>query len=156
MLRALSDADLPFLTTMAVAACNEPRTPEHPVPEENPGVRRLVDDWGRPGDVGVLARSPQGDPQGAAWCRLFERPLDRAPDGAPLPELVMAVAAEWRGQGVGGALLDELLRAAGVHGHSALTLKVSHRNRRARELYESRGFTVFRREERGVWMRREL
>ncbi len=62
----------------------------------------------------------------------------------------MAVAAEWRGRGMRGALLERLVDAAGVYGHAALTLKVSHRNYRARRLYESHGFTVFHSEERGV------
>ena len=93
------------------------------------------------------------------WSRLVQMldiPLARASDGGPLPEVVIAVATEWRGKGIGGALLDELLRAARQHGHSALTLKVSHRNPGARRLYEIRDFAIFRSEDRGVWMRRDL
>ncbi len=103
----------------------------------------------------MLACSAERGPQGAAWCRLFERALALASDGRPLREVVIALATEWRGKGIGGALLDELLRAK-EHGHPALTLKVSHPNPRARRLYESRDFAIFRSEEREVWMRRDL
>jgi ribosomal protein S18 acetylase RimI-like enzyme len=141
---------------MAVAACHDPRALLPRGAEHSPGVRRLVEDWGRPGDVGVIACTSEGERQGAAWCRLFARPLAYANDGSPLPELAIAVEETWRRKGVGGALLDELVRSARAHGHTGLTLKVSHHNPLARRLYERAGFTRFQTTERGVWMRREL
>lgn len=156
VMRQVSPKDLPFLTQMAVAACRDPHAPLPPDAERRPGVQRLVENWGRPGDVGVIAWASEGERQGAAWCRIFARPLALAQDGSPLPELALAVEESWRGRGVGSALLDELVRAARAYGHRALTLKVSHRNPVARRLYERSGFTSFRTEERGVWMRRDL
>jgi ribosomal-protein-alanine N-acetyltransferase len=52
----------------------------------------------------------------------------------------IAVAPDHRGHGVGRALLDAALSEAEVRGISAVFLEVRDSNRRARELYASRGF----------------
>jgi GNAT superfamily N-acetyltransferase len=58
------------------------------------------------------------------------------------PGLVVSdVAADPRGRGFGGALIDEVVRDADAHGQT-LMLKVEASNRRAVELYTSRGFAV--------------
>jgi GNAT superfamily N-acetyltransferase len=153
VVRPVSTTDLPFLTAMAVAACHDPRAPIPANAEENPDVLRLVEGWGRPGDVGVIASTAEGERQGAAWCRVFPRPLAYALDGRPLAEVTIAVEERRRRKGVGSVLLGELVRLAAERGHTALTLKVSHHNPFARRLYERAGFTSFRTTERGVWMR---
>jgi GNAT superfamily N-acetyltransferase len=156
MVRPVSAGDLSFLTAMAVAACHDPGSPIPADAPESPAVRTLVEEWGRPGDVGVIACTPEGEGQGAAWRRLLARPLAYARDGSPLPEVTLAVAERWRGQGVGRVLLDELARAAREQGQPALTLKVSHRNQVARRLYERAGFTSFHTTSRGIWLRVDL
>ncbi|HET6734027.1 GNAT family N-acetyltransferase [Mycobacterium sp.] len=61
-------------------------------------------------------------------------------DGGPLPEITIAVVPEMRGNGVGGALLDELvLRCTGIC--KALTLNV-HQRSPAAHLYERKGFRL--------------
>lgn len=52
----------------------------------------------------------------------------------------IAVAPDHRGHGVGRALLDAALSEAEARGISAVFLEVRDSNRRARELYASRGF----------------
>jgi len=54
----------------------------------------------------------------------------------------IAVAPEYRRQGVGGALLDALLESAASLCLAFLTLEVRESNKAARSLYESRGFQV--------------
>jgi ribosomal protein S18 acetylase RimI-like enzyme len=64
----------------------------------------------------------------------------------------MYVAAGWRRQGVGRALLDETLsRARRMAGLKQITLTVMGRNAAARSLYEARGFVTFGVEEEGVY-----
>ena len=105
-----------------------------------PRVRRYLDDWGRPGDGGVVAVAEDGRRLGAAWYRLF--PADDpgygfvAPD---VPELSIGVTAEARGEGIGRSLLDALVALARGQGLRAVSLSVDRRNP-ARRLYERVGF----------------
>ncbi|HEU4630781.1 MAG TPA: ribosomal protein S18-alanine N-acetyltransferase [Gemmatimonadaceae bacterium] len=52
----------------------------------------------------------------------------------------IAVHPEWRGQGIGAALLDDVLAAAALHDVTAVFLEVRESNEPARSLYTSRGF----------------
>ncbi|MET0702816.1 MAG: GNAT family N-acetyltransferase [Mycobacterium sp.] len=93
---------------------------------------------------------------GAVWTFRHDPPLLVDGHGVALPEVVIAVTQEARGQGVGGSLLDELLiRCAGAY--NALCLNVHQRNPSAR-LYERKGFRVVGqgRGTLGVAMRRDL
>lgn len=60
------------------------------------------------------------------------------PDEADMMNL--AVAPEWRRQGVAQALLTDLLAALRARGIRSLTLEVRASNRPARSLYEKNGF----------------
>jgi ribosomal protein S18 acetylase RimI-like enzyme len=53
----------------------------------------------------------------------------------------IALDADWRGRGIGGALLRACQDAAAAEG-CAVTLHVAHHNRDARRLYEKLGFTL--------------
>ncbi len=92
-------------------------------------------------DAGVLAVGPDDRPVGAAWWHLREPPLLVAPDGAPVPELVVAVLPPERGRGVGHRLLDALAARAAERGHAQLALNVHIRNPAVR-LYSRAGFVV--------------
>jgi GNAT superfamily N-acetyltransferase len=90
------------------------------------------------GDIVLVAVDGTGPRLGAAWTFRNDPPLLVEVNGVSLPEIAMAVAPEFRGRGIGGALLDELVRCcAGVH--PALSLNVHQRNPAAR-LYERKGF----------------
>jgi ribosomal protein S18 acetylase RimI-like enzyme len=105
-----------------------------------PQLRRYFVDFGRPGDAGVVAATADGVRLGTAWYRLFA-----AEDpgwgfiAVDVPELAIGVAAEARGRGIGGALLDALLARAREQRHRALSLSVDRQNP-ARRLYERTGF----------------
>lgn len=55
-----------------------------------------------------------------------------------------AVVPEYRGRGIGGQLLDTLLSDANSRGVREFVLEVIQGNLNARNLYESRGFTISR------------
>ena len=85
-------------------------------------VYRYVQNWGRPGDAGVIAL--QGaHPAGAAWYRLF---TERAPGfgfvDERTPELTLAVVPSRRGGGVGTEMLTALLDRARADGYEAISL----------------------------------
>ena len=105
-----------------------------------PQVRRYFVDFGRPGDAGVVAVTADGARLGVAWYRLFaaEEP-GYGFIAVDVPELAIGVAAEARGRGIGGALLDALLARAREQRHRALSLSVDRQNP-ARRLYERTGF----------------
>ena len=104
-----------------------------------PEVARYVNDWGRPGDDGIIAIASSGDPIGAAWLRLWsEHDHGYGFIDELTPELCVAVRPEARGGGIGTELLRQLLRRAD-ESHDSVSLSVSIRNPAVR-LYERLGF----------------
>ena len=92
-----------------------------------PQIRRYFIDWGRPGDVALIATVDRA-PVGAAWYRFFTS----AESGygfveESVPELGIAVLAGRRGRSIGTALLEALLRTAHARGCPALSPQRSRR-----------------------------
>lgn len=148
-LAMLSDAI--FLRAMLVEAA-APLGKDRPSAEQllsNPQVTAFVDGWGRPGDHGIVAEA-ELEPVGAAWFRVFP---DDDPEGGfvggETPELLIALAHEHRGKGVGGLLLSALLDKAREEGKASIGLNVPRVNLPAVALFRSHGFAV-RREREGV------
>jgi GNAT superfamily N-acetyltransferase len=99
-------------------------------------VARYVNNWGRPGDAGLIAW--ENGPIGAAWYRLFST-------GTPgfgfideqTPELTIAVVPSRRGGGLGGDLMRALLDRARKEGYAAISLSAE---KGMTKLYERHGF----------------
>lgn len=142
-IRTATLADAPFLREMLREADAGP--PDHPRSSIDevlavPQTARYVEDWGRAGDTGVVAKDPQGVPVGAAWYRLFS--MEEPGYGFVselVPELSIAVIGSARGAGLGTALLSELIEEARREGHPALSLSVLCDNPAVR-VYERLGF----------------
>lgn len=142
MLRPVTADDLPFLWAMLGAAAN-PAGPPTPVDEMEPELRRYLDGWGRPGDVGLVAEAPDGGRLGAAWYRSL-------PGAAPgygyvddaTPEIAIACTPDARGQGVGTRLIEGLLARAHHDGVARLCLSVRVDNLAAVRVYERCGFAT--------------
>ncbi|MFF1684777.1 MULTISPECIES: GNAT family N-acetyltransferase [unclassified Streptomyces] len=145
LLRAATGDDAEFLVDMLVAAVNWDPAREVVRRDEVLGDRRTahyVEEWLRTGDLGVVAVDPGGQPIGAVWLRLFS--ADDPGYGfvaADVPELSLGVVPSWRGQGVGRALLAEMVRRAAGSGFTRICLSVERANR-ARRLYAAEGFTT--------------
>ena len=140
-LRRAGPDDAPFLTEMLLEAAFWRPGAARPGTAEalaDPRLRRYVEDWGRPGDLGVVAED--ATPMGAAWWRHFE---PDAPGygwaGPSVPELAMGVRPGERGRGIGTALLGALVGYARERHVPALSLSVERDNPAAR-LYERAGF----------------
>lgn len=138
LIREAAAADLPFLSTMLHAA-SAWRDQRRPAPANDEILRRYLDDWGREGDLGLIAEDA-GDRLGAAWWRLF-------PAAAPgygfvaedVPEISLAVISTRRCEGTGRRLLLALLARALAEGIPALSLSVEEDNPALR-LYRTVGF----------------
>jgi len=111
-----------------------------------------VNNWGRPGDAGLIAW--ENGPIGAAWYRVF-------PASAPgfgfvdeqTPELTIAVVPSRRGGGLGAQLMDALLERARKDGHSGISLS-AERGRTG--LYERYGFRPIEEKDGTVTMKASL
>ena len=115
-----------------------------------PVLTKYHEGWGRQGDIGVIAEK-NGHAVGAAWLRLFgasDPGYGHVRDG--VPELSMAVEKEYRGIGVGTALLAELFSLF----TGDVSLSVDRRNR-AVNLYRRSGFLTVREHENDFIMLRK-
>jgi ribosomal protein S18 acetylase RimI-like enzyme len=109
---------------------------------DQPELRRYVEEWGRPGDLGFAATElSSGELVGAAWLRVFTK---REPGygyvADDTPELGMAVLPQHRGKGVGSVLLRHLLESAATV-YQSVSLSVSADNPAVR-LYKGMGFEL--------------
>lgn len=105
---------------------------------QDPGVRIYAEDWGRDGDVGVVA-VVGGKDVGACWMRVI-------PNGAGLafvdeltPQLGIALLPDFQRQGHGSKLLGATLEKAVAAGFRQVSLTV-HPENPAIALYERIGF----------------
>jgi RimJ/RimL family protein N-acetyltransferase len=94
----------------------------------DPQAVRFYRDWGRRGDLGVIATRGE-DVVGVVFCRLFTE--DDHGDGYvddDTPEVGIAVAEDERGKGLGTRLLDEFLRLARAEGYKRVSMSVDEGN----------------------------
>jgi GNAT superfamily N-acetyltransferase len=116
-------------------------------------VYRYVQNWGRPGDAGVIV-SDGPNAYGAAWYRLF--PSDAPGFGfvdEATPEVTIAVVPSKRGHGTGAELLEALLAQAREDGFPRLSLSAEPGQT---AFYEKHGFHELRREDGTVTMVADL
>jgi ribosomal protein S18 acetylase RimI-like enzyme len=103
-----------------------------------PNVRIYAEDWGRPGDVGVVGEVG-GQPVGACWMRLLPEGIGLASIDARTPQLGIALEPPFQRQGLGEPLMRAALAAAKAHGYEQVSLTVHPQNPAIR-LYERCGF----------------
>jgi ribosomal protein S18 acetylase RimI-like enzyme len=151
MIRNGSHADMPFMRSMLAHAYG---WRVNALDAEIP-LTRYVDNWGRPGDLALIAHET-GNRVGAAWLRSFrESDAGYGFVDEETPELSIAVVPSRRRHGVGQELLDALLAKAAAEGYSAVSLSVEQ-DSRAVAFYERNGFERVREAAGGVVMRRSL
>ena len=142
-IRPATAEDEPFLWEMLYQSLHVEG--QEPFPRDvvnRPPIARYVRNWGRAGDLGFVAEDARsGQPLGAVWSRLSSKDdqgfayLDER-----TPELGIALLPEYRGQGIGTALLEQMLEAAKTL-YPAIALSVSPNNQALR-LYKRMGFEI--------------
>jgi ribosomal protein S18 acetylase RimI-like enzyme len=135
----------------ALAWDPERRLPPPEVTLEHPEAARYHRDWGRHGDLGVVAEA-DGQVVGVAYCRLFTQ-ADHGQGyvDEETPEVAVAVREDKRGDGLGARLLNALAEAANAAGFERLSLSVAAENP-ARRLYERLGYRELSSDGGGVRM----
>ena len=107
-------ADVQFLWQMLVEAASwRPAEPKISVSEAiaDPSHARYVADWGRDGDLGVIAEAA-GMERGLVGVVFTEHAHGYGFIDPAVPEISIAVITEMRGTGVGTALLKALIDRA--------------------------------------------
>ncbi len=165
IIRRAGSGDGEFMADMLVAAVNW--SPEWKKRSRKrvlsaPGTAHYIAGWPRATDLGVIAEvggtggaggadgvaaptgtaGGSGERAGAAWLRFFSAADPGYGFVAPdVPELTIGVAAYWRGQGAGRALLRAIAEQARSAGIRCISLSVERKNF-ARTLYLSEGDQV--------------
>jgi len=118
-------------------------------------LTRYVDNWGRPGDVAVIAHDT-GNRVGAAWLRRFtpSEPGYGFVDEAT-PELSIAVVPSQRSRGLGRELIEALIEDAREAGYAQVSLSVEQ-DSPAVGFYERYGFDVVGEQDGGLVMLKRL
>lgn len=141
-IRSIEQQDIPFLWEMLYQSMFVPEG-QMPFPRsitDEPFISKYVDGWGETiSDIGLIAEKNYKK-IGAIWVRLF----DEAHKGFgyvddETPEITIALLEEFRGKGIGTALMLELENQAKNYGYQKLCLSVDPRNS-ARRLYERFGY----------------
>ncbi len=142
-LREATPSDIEFLRAMLFEAAYWRGGQIRPEVDEALADRELskiVDGFGRHGDAGVIAVTSDGTPIGAAWYRHWtEDDHSYGFVSENVPELAIGVIEERRGEGVGAALVREILAVAAREGVLEMSLSVE-RDNPALRLYERTGF----------------
>lgn len=142
LIRPLVSSDQAFLwDALHVALWDPPPAPLRPREIlEDPHVRIYAEEWGRVGDLGVVA-VPDGEegPVGACWMRRLRGGVGFGYVDDATPQLGIAVLPAYRGRGLGRRLMADALSAAWAAGIRQVALTV-HPANPARRLYESLGF----------------
>ncbi|WP_319468406.1 GNAT family N-acetyltransferase [uncultured Trichococcus sp.] len=122
---------------------------------EEPAIRRYYADFGRAGDAAFVALVDEAA-VGAVWIRF----ATAAPKGygfvrADVPELMLAVLPDFRGRGIGQALLERMLTQLRGTDLEAVSLSVARSNP-VRRLYERSGFRIVKNQRKSCTMLLEL
>lgn len=105
-----------------------------------------------PMDLGIIAED-DGNPVGAVWIRQITG-YGHIDDS--IPELAISVCHEYRGMGIGTALLFSLIKLAKENGCNAISLSVQAENTRAIRLYRKAGFRTISEDNGEIIMKLEM
>jgi ribosomal protein S18 acetylase RimI-like enzyme len=141
-IRDATDDDLPVIKRVlyeAVAWDPSSRLPPMEAVVDHPEMARYHRDWGRRGDLAVVAEQ-DGEVVGGALCRLFtDEDHGEGYYDEETPELGVAVWDAHRGAGLGTRLIAALEQRAVADELEAMSLSVESANP-ARRLYRRLGY----------------
>lgn len=121
------------------------RDHKHPLPKEivdQPELSVYIEGFGKTDD-NCLVAEVDGRPVGAVWTRILSGPVKGfgSIDGST-PELAISLCEQYRGSGIGTALMKRMLQLLREKGYTQVSLSVQKDNR-AVSLYQKVGFEPF-------------
>ncbi len=140
-IRPFTPAEYPLLNGFLYEAIFVPKGAEKPPRDviRTPELQVYTENFGRTGDFAIAAEA-NGKIIGAAWARIMQ---DYGHIDNETPSLAVSLYDEYRGHGIGTALLKALLAAIREAGYDRVSLSVQKENRAAK-LYEKLGFRTVR------------
>jgi len=145
IIRELKQTEIPILWDFTYEAIFQ-RDPENLIPRavlEEPEIRVFYEDFGKPGDLCFVAEA-EGKLIGAVWTRILSGEVRGFGNIDPYtPEFAISVYGDYRGQGIGTALMEHMLGALRERGYTKTSLAVQKDNYAVR-MYEAVGFSVLR------------
>lgn len=142
-IKPITQDDVPFLWEMLYESLFVPEGSKPFAKEilKDPLISMYVEDWGREGDFGFIAYNHEDQPIGSITIRFFdENNKGFAYISNEVPELGMALLKEYRGRGIGTALLNQVFVEAFQKNIKRIALSVDPRNIAALKLYRRFGF----------------
>lgn len=138
-LATLTFYDIPALASLCVGAYGQPPTAES-LWEATDEMRLYFDGaFGSPRDDSFVGAWVDGQLVGAIF-GVLDSPLEGVPRGPFVVDLM--VDPQWRRQGIGSALVNELACRAGAWGYDDLALQLDMgRSPEALQMYRSLGFS---------------
>ncbi len=157
-LRPASLLDQAFLEDMLYESLYVPQGHD-PLPREviyRHELAKYVEQWGKADDIAFIAVDTTSNfSVGAIWLRLLrssQKGYGYVNDETP--EVGIAIVPEYRGQGIGTQLFEQLFETARLL-YETISLSVSKDNP-ARKLYEGLGFEIFAEDETSITMLKHL
>lgn len=149
------DTDAVQLALYLAVTWDAKTAPPPEIAVQHPELRFFWEDWGRLGDVGVVAEC-DSNPVGAAFGRLFtEQQHSHGFVDEETPEICIGIIETSRGTGLGRRLMVALHDEASAQGIETLSLSVNITNP-ALGLYRSLGYQELDRDDDSIRMLKSM
>ena len=141
-IRPLQTAELPVLEDFLYEAIFLPEGVEPPPRSilDDPALQVYIEDFGKQPDDVCLGAEVGGKIVGAVWTRIMD---DYGHIDDATPSLAISLYPAFRKQGIGTALMQEMLRKLADLGYAQVSLSVQKANY-AMRMYRKLGFVVVR------------
>lgn len=139
-IRKLLETEVSVLDEFLYQAIFVPEGTEPPAREiiRQPELQVYVKDFGRQKDDHCLVAEADGKIVGAVWVRIMD---DYGHIDDETPSFALSLMPEYRGQGIGTALMNEMLALLRRNGYLRASLAVQKANYALR-LYQKAGFEI--------------
>ncbi|MCL2793039.1 MAG: GNAT family N-acetyltransferase [Spirochaetaceae bacterium] len=157
IIRELKKSETHLLEDLAYEAIFQ-RDKSKPIPRDavkQPEIKVFYEDFGKPDDKCFVAEI-EGKIIGAVWTRILAGKVKGFGNiDSCTPEFAISLYEEYRGKGIGTALMKYMLEALKKHGYKRVSLAVQKDNF-AVKMYQNVGFSILKEIEEEYLMVRDL
>lgn len=143
LIRPITESEIPLLKDFTYEAVFQ-RDERNLIPREvleQPELKVFYEDFGRPDDLCLVAEVDQRL-VGAVWTRILSGPVKGFGNvDESTPEFAISLYKQYRGLGIGTALMEAMLALLKRHGYEQVSLAVQKDNY-AVGMYQNVGFTI--------------